>query len=42
MWEVPLKMPTLDDIMMYHPIRHKDGGHVWLRNQLKLAIADVI
>lgn len=40
-WQVPLDMPTLDDIMMYHPIRKTDGGHAWLRNQLKLAIADV-
>jgi LysR family transcriptional regulator, nod-box dependent transcriptional activator len=40
-WRVPLDMPTLDDIMMYHPIRKTDGGHSWLRNQLKLAIADV-
>ncbi|WP_298289077.1 LysR family transcriptional regulator [Novosphingobium sp.] len=38
MWEVPLAMPTLDDIIMYHPLRQNDGGHLWLRNQLKKAI----
>lgn len=40
-WQVPLEMPTLDDIMMYHPMRTTDGGHAWLRKQLKLAVANV-
>lgn len=40
MWEVPLEMPTLDDIMMYHPLRSTDGGHIWLRNQLRRAVGE--
>lgn len=37
LWEVPLEMPTLDDIIMYHPLRRTDGGHIWLRDQLRRA-----
>lgn len=41
LWDVPLEMPTLDDIMMYHPLRRTDGGLLWLRNQLKQAVINL-
>ncbi|MDE2441905.1 MAG: LysR family transcriptional regulator [Betaproteobacteria bacterium] len=38
-WDVPIAMPTMDDVMMFHPLRDHDGGLQWLRSELHAATA---
>ena len=37
-WKVPIPMPTMNDIMMFHPMRRDDGGLSWLRDNLRHAV----
>lgn len=38
-WNVPLEMPSMSDVIMYHPMRRHDQGLVWLRDQMRDALA---
>lgn len=40
-WEVPIPMPTLHDVMMFHRLRLNDGGLTWLRAELRKAVAHI-
>ena len=40
-WEVPLAMPSMAEVMMFHPMRRQDGGLTWLREQLREAAAEI-
>jgi LysR family transcriptional regulator, nod-box dependent transcriptional activator len=40
-WEVPIEMPSMMDVIMYHPMRKHDQGLVWLRDQMRDALADL-
>jgi LysR family transcriptional regulator, nod-box dependent transcriptional activator len=40
-WEVPIEMPSMVDVMMYHPMREHDQGLVWLRDQMRDALKGV-
>jgi LysR family transcriptional regulator, nod-box dependent transcriptional activator len=40
-WDVPLPMPTMLEVMMFHPMRRQDGGLSWLRDQLRAAAAEI-
>lgn len=39
-WTVPLAMPKIPVVMMFHPMRRKDAGLSWLQEQLRAAAAD--
>jgi DNA-binding transcriptional LysR family regulator len=34
-WNAPIPMPRMQDVMMFHPMRDKDPGLIWLREQLR-------
>jgi DNA-binding transcriptional LysR family regulator len=40
-WEVPLPMPSMLEVMMFHPMRSQDSGLAWLRDQLRAAVAAI-
>ncbi len=40
-WDVPISMPMMTDVMMFHPIRRDDGGLAWLRDQLRQAVTSI-
>jgi LysR family nod box-dependent transcriptional activator len=40
-WKVPIPMPTMMDVMMFHPMRHQDGALAWLREQLRDAVSEI-
>lgn len=40
-WEVPVAMPSMMDVMMFHPMRRQDNGLAWLRGQLRAAVAEM-
>lgn len=40
-WEVPVAMPSMMDVMMFHPMRRQDNGLAWLRDQLREAVAEM-
>lgn len=40
-WELPIKMPLMDDVIMFHPMRKHDQGLVWLRGQMRDALAEI-
>lgn len=37
--ELPVPIPTLRQMMIFHPIRAQDSGLLWLRNHLRAALA---
>lgn len=39
-WTVPLVMPKIPVVMMFHPMRREDAGLTWLREQLRAVAAD--
>lgn len=41
-WDVPIEMPSMSDVIMFHPMRKHDQGLVWLREQMRDALADVV
>ena len=41
-WDVPIEMPSMTDVIMYHPMRRHDQGLIWLRDQMREALADLI
>jgi LysR family transcriptional regulator, nod-box dependent transcriptional activator len=41
-WNVPIEMPSMSDVIMYHPMRRHDQGLIWLRDQMREALAEVI
>jgi hypothetical protein len=40
-WKVPIPMPSMPEVMMFHPMRRQDGGLSWLRDQLRAAVAEM-
>lgn len=40
-WNVPVSMPTMMDVMMFHQIRKQDSGLAWLRDQLRDTVAEI-
>lgn len=40
-WKVPIPMPSMPEVMMFHPMRRQDGGLRWLREQLQAAVAEI-
>lgn len=40
-WEVPVRMPSMMDVMMFHPMHRHDNGLAWLRDQMREAIAEI-
>jgi DNA-binding transcriptional LysR family regulator len=40
-WDVPLAMPSMVEVMMFHPMRRQDGGLAWLREQLSQAAGEI-
>jgi LysR family transcriptional regulator, nod-box dependent transcriptional activator len=40
-WDVPIPMPSMPEVMMFHPMRRQDGGLSWLRDQLRAAAAEI-
>ncbi|WP_409646239.1 LysR family transcriptional regulator [Sphingorhabdus sp.] len=40
-WELPIAMPLMDDVIMFHPMRKHDQGLGWLREQMREALADI-
>lgn len=38
-WEIPIPMPSMMDVMMFHPMRREDDGLTWLREQMRHAVA---
>ena len=41
-WEVPLPMPSMAEVMMFHPMRQHDRGLTWLRDQLRETVAELV
>ena len=40
-WDVPVSMPTMMDVMMFHQMRKQDSGLAWLRGQLQETVAEI-
>lgn len=40
-WNVPVSMPSMMDVMMFHQIRKLDSGLAWLRGQLQETVAEI-
>ena len=40
-WALPIPMPTMEDVMMFHPLRRQDSGLGWLRDQLRDVVAEI-
>jgi DNA-binding transcriptional LysR family regulator len=40
-WEVPIPLPSIKDVMMFHPMRKQDGGLSWFREQLRRAVTEI-
>jgi LysR family transcriptional regulator, nod-box dependent transcriptional activator len=40
-WRLPVPMPSLSEVMMFHPLRRQDAGLYWLRDQLRGAVAEI-
>jgi hypothetical protein len=40
-WDVPIPMPSMPEVMMFHPMRRQDRGLSWLREQLRAAVAEI-
>jgi DNA-binding transcriptional LysR family regulator len=40
-WEVPIPMPDMPEVMMFHPMRRRDGGLTWLRDQMRAAVSEI-
>ncbi|RZF59237.1 LysR family transcriptional regulator [Sphingomonas populi] len=39
-WKVPIPMPSMPEVMMFHPMRRKDAALGWLRGKLREAVAE--
>lgn len=39
-WELPIPMPPVTDVMMFHPMRKHDQGLSWLREQMRDVLAN--
>jgi LysR family transcriptional regulator, nod-box dependent transcriptional activator len=40
-WDVPLPMPEMPEVMMFHPMRRNDTGLAWLRRELSAAVEHI-
>lgn len=40
-WEVPVEMPSMMDVMMFHPMHEGDSGLAWLRERLHDAVREM-